>query len=195
MANGLRGKRRRRIEKRRILVVTEGMVTEPDYLEKLQQELRDATVFLIVKPVGRDPLTVVRKAEELAAAAEKKGKGYDAVYCLVDVDRHEKLAVALKRADRLGIHVLVSNLKFEVWLLWHVSDRVTEMNSTELDREMKNHGLLEEKRLSSTFRIGGYDEACRRARQADPDYAAGRVGPNPSTALPVLIEKMRPPSS
>ena len=84
--------------------------------------------------------------------------------------------------------MIVSNPKFEIWLLWHVDDRRGHMTGVELDRKLGKAGLLDGKHLTRTFPVGEYSRAAQRARQADPDLIPGRRGPNPSTAMPVLID-------
>lgn len=149
-----------------ILVVTEGTATEREYIERLGQYLRSETSTVRVKTVGvgKDPLSVVRKAVELrdgnaqprlrgrkvAAKGSKRAK-YDAVFCLVDVDDHASLPQAITLARQENIGILVSNLKFETWLLWHVEDRRAELNSRELDAMMAKHNLLTHKHLPTRF--------------------------------------------
>lgn len=113
-----------RKEHQRLLVVTEGVATEPQYVEGLNQFLRDGTVLVSVKTVGvgKDPREVVKKCIELRDNAVKKNKAFDQCVCLVDVDQHTTLEEATVTAQHEGIHLLASRLKFEVWLLWHSSE-------------------------------------------------------------------------
>ncbi|WP_185744279.1 RloB family protein [Arachnia propionica] len=178
---------------RRILVVTEGTCTEPQYVEGLNDYLRHQGVTAMVKrvPVGKDPLKVVKKCIEVRNDAAARDREYDICVCLVDVDQHQTLPAACRLAAEENVFVIVSNLKFEVWLRWHVEDRCSVLSTIELDDLMGKMGLTVGKNLSSTFPFPAVDRACATARRADPDLKAGRVGPDPSTAMPVLVDLMR----
>lgn len=178
----------------RILVVAEGTETEPQYIERLSSYLGPDGAFAVVTKaygVGKDPLEVVRKCVELRDNAARRGKPYDKCVCLVDRDQHTTLESALERAASENILVIVSNLKFEVWLRWHVTASRSNLSSAQLDAAMIENQLLEGKRLSPKFPISNVAKACEHAYSADPKLAAGRVGPNPSSAMPVLIQMMK----
>lgn len=185
--------RPRRRPARRILVVTEGTRTEPQYVEGLNRYLRSKGATAIVKPVsvGKDPLKVVQKCIEKRDEAATSGRDYDDCVCLVDVDRHESLPAAGQLAERESIQLLISNLKFETWLRWHAEDKRSALNSTQLDELTAKLGLVKGKILSSTFPFSAVHDACKVARFADPEMKAGRTGPDPSSAMPLLVEIMQ----
>lgn len=129
---------------------------------------------------------VVKKCVELRDSAKRDGKAYDQCLCLVDFDQHTTLAEAAGVARREGVAFLVSRLKFEVWLLWHVSDSCSAKTTKQLDELVARNKLLEKgKHLSPRFPIEKVGEA--RAQAADPALCTGRVGPDPSSAMPVLV--------
>lgn len=192
-----RSSRPRRSERLRGLVVSEGSVTELEYVERLRQQMaRDANA-VIVKAVGigKDPAEVVRKAALLAEQADRAGKGYDWVCCLVDVDTHARLPAALTEAQKQGLHVVVSNLKFEVWLLWHKVWFGGPQSTSQLDRMVKEEQLLEGKHLAVRFPIENYPAAVEYAHRADPDLADRRKGPDPSSSMPLLLDLMKAPKA
>lgn len=194
---GRRPRRPNRLPARRILVVTEGTVTEPQYVEGLNGFLRSAGATAVVKPVavGKDPVKVVRRCIEERDPAAAKDKGYDECVCLVDVDQHDTLPGACRIAARESVILLISNLKFEVWLRWHAEDRRSALSTSRLDARMAELGLVRHKRLAADFPFDAVDAACAIARQADPDLAAGRKGPDPSSAMPVLVDLLRGPAA
>lgn len=100
-----RTSRPKRQPARRILVVTEGTRTEPQYVEGLNRYLRNAGAAAVVKsvPVGKDPMKVVRKCIEIRDKAASDEKDYDVCVCLVDVDQHEALPTACQLAARESI--------------------------------------------------------------------------------------------
>lgn len=190
-SSGPRHKRRPpREEARRILIVTEGTTSEPEYLDGLSQYLRSRHAIPIVKTVGvgKDPLAVVEKCCDIRDQASKQGKEYDYCVCLVDVDQHATLQDALKIAQKEGIILLISRLKFEVWLRWHIEDSHSQLNSKQLDQRCGELKLISGKRLSRDFPYSGFKRAYQTAHRVDPGLEAGRIGPDPSTALPVLID-------
>lgn len=178
---------------RRILVVTEGLLTEPQYVEGLNDYLRSRGTTTTVKsvPVGKDPLKVVRKCVEFRDVAVRRGKEYDECVCLVDVDQHQTLELAIQLAQREKISLLISNLKFEVWLRWHVEDRRSALTSTQLDDCVERLKLVKDKMISPTFPFTAVDNACKIARSVDSEMRPGRQGPDPSSALPILVDLMR----
>lgn len=199
MAAGRKPERTRRpvhSEGRRILVVAEGEVTEPQYVQRLSAYLRTRGVTATVKTIGtgQDPVKVVKKCVELRETeVARKGReyAYDFSVCLVDVDRHAHLHDACKLARDEGILLLVSNLKFEVWLRWHKEHKDAVLSSEELNTVVTKLGLVDRKKLVATFPFHTVDDACAYARKLDPEMAPGRVGPDPSSAMPILIDLMK----
>ncbi|MFE9578338.1 RloB family protein [Nocardia sp. NPDC006044] len=177
---------------RRILVVTEGTRTEPQYVEGLNSYLRSRGATAVVKsvPVGKDPVKVVRKGIEIRDNAASNEKNYDVCVCLVDVDQHQALPAACQLAARESILLLVSNLKFETWLRWHVEDKHSALSTTQLDDLTAKLGLVTKKMLAPTFPFHAVHSACEIARRVDPNLAASRIGPDPSSAMPVLVDLM-----
>lgn len=185
-----RTSRPRRQPARRILVVTEGTRTEPQYVEGLNSYLRSAGATAVVKSVavGKDPMKVVQKCIEIRDKASRDEKDYDDCVCLVDVDRHAALPAACRLATRKSILLLVTHLKFEAWLRWHVEDKCSALNTSQLDELTTRLGLVTKKILAPTFPFHAVHTACEIARRADPDLTAGRVGPDPSSAMPILVD-------
>ena len=178
---------------RRILVVTEGTRTEPQYVEGLNRYLRSKGATAVVKPVsvGKDPYKVVQKCIEKRDEAARIEKDYDDCVCLVDVDAHNTLPAAVQLAERESIQLLISNLKFETWLRWHVEDKRSALTTTQLDEFVAKQRLVKGKMLSSTFPFNAVEDACKVARAIDPEMRSGRKGPNPSSAMPILVDLMQ----
>lgn len=190
---GPRKQRPRRTFRSRGLVVTEGTVTELEYFDRLKQELSNDGAFVQFKTVGvgKDPMQVVKKCIERRNYARRSGEGFDWCCCVVDVDLHARLDGCILEARREGIHLVISNLKFEIWLLWHVVDKRGALSSDQLDSLMREHGITDGKHLLPRFPVARFEDALQIARRADPLLANHRKGQNPSTSMPVLIELMR----
>ena len=102
-----RGTKQRK-ERSRLLLVTEGEVTEVQYLQGLAQRMKASGAAIRgvgAKGIGRDPLKVVE-----AAVGMSSGEDFDEVWVVVDVDDHTTLEDAIRLGATEGIPVAVSNL-------------------------------------------------------------------------------------
>lgn len=176
-------KRPRRFERARGLVVTEGTVTEVQYLQMLRQQLpRDAASLKVIGE-GSDPLRVVKRALK-----ERKNRDYSWTLCLVDCDDHESLQDALSLATEESIQVLVSNPCFELWLLWHLEDWRRHGSARDIQARLAKREVLRDKSLTPAFPIGKYADARARSDKASPEHLVNLLGPNPSSPIPVLLK-------
>lgn len=180
-------RRPRRAERSRILIVSEGVKTEVQYLEGLTQFLRSvgtAVRGVRAKGIGRDPLRVLQAALDINA---QDTDGFDEVWVVVDVDEHATLDEALRAAKRHGVSVVVSNPCFEIWLVWHYEDCAAYQETrAAIERLLKYKHT--EKSIPIGFPYEAYEDATRRAGAA---AAPGEVGPNPSTAMPSLVAALQ----
>jgi hypothetical protein len=189
--SNLRRRRNVRPERPRILIVTEGELTEPQYFKGLAKTLRATGVEvckLSVTGLGEDPDRVVREAADRSGRGTGRSVGEDAyehVWCVIDVDDHATLSRAMRRARALSIDMAVSNPCFEIWLLWHYKVHSSHVARSELRRKLRQHGILD-KSLPATFPYGSYAVAIDRATtcQSDDDPRPGR---NPSSSVYKLV--------
>lgn len=197
----------------RILIVTEGAVTEPEYFEKLRKFLEpryQIRLEIHPKPTkggkGKskwksDPVHVVEECIYLQEEDLKKCKKpttlftpFRECFAIVDVDQwdnnkddNSRLDQAIKKAKSAGIHLLISNIKFEVWLIWHKSGLAPNTNSKHLDNQCANNQILIGKNLHPNFPIQNYMEACEITNQRQRVQPNAK-GNNPSSAMPRLFE-------
>ena len=189
----------------KVLICTEGSKTEPQYFERMGQTIQETYKVSLTVESGKhsNPVTVVEtcinKMEEYSKT--NPGSSYAKCFVVVDVDHHNlsngKLS-QLKKAFRLakphGIEVLVSNVKFEVWLLWHVIDHDAYLESTELDELCESCKILKgkkkKKNIAPDFPFQNWKEACKRANRHGRRVEANSIGENPSSALPRLFEAL-----
>jgi len=171
----------RREESRTILVVTEGQ-TEKEYLEGYRQHLRSlpvsVTTVKVVNGKG-EPSKVLRTAQDRSAAGD-----FDEVWLLMDVDEHARLPEVLGDARGAGFFSAVSNPCFEVWVVWHFGEVRPEVGRRELQQAARRNGV--DKSVPGTFPFDRVGEALTRS--AGHPAAVNEIGPNPSTAVPSLIE-------
>lgn len=113
---------------------------------------------------------------------------------MVDVDQHERLEEMLDDCRRSPhVNALVSNPCFELWLLWHATDRRGYAETRECVRLARINNLTGDKDLNTKFPIASFPEAVTRAQQAWSELAPNKKGPNPSSAMPWLIDLMTTP--
>ena len=87
---------------------------------------------------------------------------------------------------------VVTNPCFELWLLWHTTDRRAYTETRDCVRLARSSRLIGDKDLTARFPIASFPEAVKRAQQAWPTIMPNKKGPNPSSAMPWLIDLMTP---
>jgi hypothetical protein len=112
-----------RPQKKTVLIVGEGD-TEQYYFDGLKRDEAVSRAFAVTirDAGGGSPEDVVRKAVDFVERAGLENRGYDAVYCVMDVeglDKKASLSKALTLARSENIRCCLSNPSFEVWLLAH----------------------------------------------------------------------------
>lgn len=186
---GSRKPREIRSVKIRYAVFTEGKVTEKQYLELLHQRLRPRHATFSIKPVGGEPSRVFKEYQK----AERRGD-VDRAILIVDVDDHHRLDEVLRKCKSSAVvDTIVSNPCFEIWLIWHQSDLRKYVSSEACQDISDGKRITDEKHLTRTFQISDYDTAIERAKAAWADYGPNKIGPNPSSAMPWLIDLMTTP--
>jgi len=174
--------------KQRYAVFTEGLVTESQYLEMLLKHLRPRHATFSIKPIGKDPSRVLTEYRK----AEQRGD-FDRAILVVDVDQHHKLDTVLRECkSSTTVDAVVTNPCFELWLLWHTTDRRAYTETRDCVRLARSSRLIGDKDLTAGFPIASFPEAVKRAQQAWPTIMPNKKGPNPSSAMPWLIELMTP---
>lgn len=182
--------RPKRQENKKLLVVTEGQITEVQYLQGLIQHLRAAGVTVVpyaLKGGGGEPLRVLAKARKLAAQDD-----YEAVWIVVDVDEHATLSDVLRECAARSETAVVSNPQFEVWLLWHFSSSGAPQTAASLKKELVRHGFAGTcKHLPTNFPFDHVEQAVTMATHRTRKTALNTRGVNPSSTMPHLVEALR----
>ncbi|MFB7378727.1 RloB family protein [Kitasatospora purpeofusca] len=191
-ADGLRKSRNSRAAGRKILIVTEGVRTEPQYFEGLAKNLNARAVYVTsVKSVGlgKDPLSVVKEAISRRSNDKRIGDPFDEVWCVVDVDQHASLEDACSLARREGISLAVSSPCFEIWLIWHYSDHFAWISTAGALEKLKSKHGFTGKILPDNFPFGAHEDAIRRADGCAP-VSVPHKPPNPHSSVARLVESM-----
>lgn len=185
--------------KKRILVVCDGEVTEPQYLEGFKHWVRNPLVDVKTEPHRGGPQRVVDQAIRLRAAADKLARAeaddnarYDEVWCATDVDDFPDVEQARQRAQAEDIGFALSNPCVELWLLLHFRESPGPQARKDLARMMGRHIPGYNKQVDFATYQGGYVDAVRRAqRLARTAEEVGESAPNPSTGFFALTERIR----
>lgn len=182
-----------------VLIVCEGEVTEPQYLNAFRRVHGANTVRIRVEAPGGDPRALVERAIELQDAAEREARRardvnlrFDEVWCVFDVDQHQRLEEALRVAEHGGVHVAVSNPCFELWVLLHFVGQTAHLSPKQARDRLRKHLPGYDKHIRFDDVSAGYADAVRRAQALDVRHTASSTyGANPSTGVHRLTERIR----
>lgn len=182
----------------RFLVICEGRATEPLYFHHVRNALRDQLLTIDVPIENGDPLQLVeiairRRNEARRRAREFKddNEKFDQVWCVVDVDEHERLPEAIQLGAREKISLAVSNPCFEIWPYWHFKDHSSHVTGHSIQR-LLNQQIPGGKRIDCARLTGRYDAARQRAIAAELNHerAGNSRSHNPSSEVWRLIDEL-----
>ena len=194
-AKSLRRKRAVFAPAARVVVVTEGALTEPKYLRSFNLIHTDNAIRLVIRQGIGDPRAVVERAvREKKTLRGDSLAGQDTVWAVFDRDIHPRFAEAIDLARGNDILLAVSNPCFEIWGVFHYEDFDAPVNRHACQRELArlcpSYGNSGSKVFDDSAAIqNGYTDAVARARnsrkrrqeEGDPDG-------NPSTRVDLLTE-------
>ncbi len=150
----LERKLNRRASYDRILIVSEGSKTEPNYFKEIKSNCRLPTANVQIYPgKGTDPIQVVEYAKTLFVSGDPhkkiQSRAFEQVYAVFDRDDHKSYFDALRLAESLN-HKLENDTKqritfkaiasipnFELWLLLHYEDVQAPLSRHEVSRRLK----------------------------------------------------------
>lgn len=166
--------------RRRILVVSEGAVTERQYLQEFKKHCRNPLVSMDFEGAAGVPVTLVNRAKELKRAAEDDASrerdanlGFDEVWCVFDVDEHPHIPDARQMATANGLRLAMSNPCFELWLLLHFRDSPGLQHRHEIQRLLATEMPgVKPKHIEFARLIPGYEEAHRRATRLERERSS-----------------------
>lgn len=202
----------------RVLVVTNGEVTEKQYCDLLNEEEdrkgRGRQTFRIAckcKPVDPAKLAVyASKIVEKDRKASAKGADgasdpFDAVFVVVDVDNitAENLSSAQSTCNANGMRLVISNPCVEVWLIDHVKvcpPGITTARAAEEHADQLGLTTGNDNKYLVKERLRGLTETAIRnaATHNRKDAAARRTSLQstdfaPWTDFPELVDRIRTP--
>jgi hypothetical protein len=196
----------------KIVIYTEGDVTEPEYLNDwirafaIKNKLKPNKVlagFEIVSSNNEsEPLKIV---ENLIEDKSPKTSKLDKFYAVFDEDDRsntgkdkENYQSAFKIAGENHINVICSNRSVELWAVLHFSD-ATPMTQKDLEKELKkfmpqyNSGKNKRFDFVTMVTQGNEDNAIRRAKalRKNNETSSSDWKVRPSTNFDELIEEMK----
>ncbi len=193
-----------------VLIICEGVKTEPNYFKALRIYLRLNRENIVIHEghKGTDPLSLVNAAEEEFVRERKRDpekQGYDHVFVVFDRDSHTTYNDALQKINGLNekykgkFKAKVSIPCFELWLLLHFGYTTRQYGSSggnspcdNLIRDLNGHIAGYAKGNSGIFDATKelIDEAVKNAKLLENHQAAAQTD-NPSTKVHHLVEYLR----
>ena len=192
-----RGVSRRGAETRepalKILIVCEGVKTEPAYFKRFPVPKDVAEV----KGVGMDPLRLVQEARKLARDyRQRTGYSYGQVWCVFDRDEFslERFRQALQLAADSKFQIAYSNPAFEIWYLLHFGFSDRPMTRQGCCSSLSVHlGCPYEKNKSWYSQLlSAQEQAIEYATRLLARYDShDPANNNPSTTVHLLVQELR----
>lgn len=196
----------RRASYDRILIVSEGSRTEPNYFHEIRAAHRLHTANVVVQPsdLGTEPIQVVQYAQDLFENGDRRRqiqrRAFEQVYAVFDRDDHRTYFDALQSAASLDgqlrndnkqpvrFRAIPSVPSFELWLLLHYEDIQAPIHRDEVMRCLKRHLPDYEKGAGGVFAmtLDRLATATQRA-QALADRFSAHDGREPYTAIGELV--------
>jgi hypothetical protein len=206
-ARHLERKKGRRGSYDRILIVSEGSKTEPNYFDEIRSTLHLHTANVVVRPseLGTAPFQVVQFAKQLFLEGDRhrriQPKAFEQVFALFDRDDHESYFNALNTAESLDgklrndnkqlirFQAVPSVPSFELWLLLHFENIQSPVDRHEVLRRLKKHIPQYEKGYEGTFALTRHklDDAYKHTEILGR-HNSGHTDPEPYTAVGDLVK-------
>jgi len=185
----------------RVLIVSEGSKTEPNYFQDMIDCLKLNTANVEVDgKSGSSPISVVIYAKRRCADERRKGNAFDRVFCVFDKDTHTSYIPALdviKTTRPKNVFQAINSVPcFEYWLLLHFKFTTkpfslsgSRSSCDYLVRDLKEYlndyskgasGLYKKLKDKTAEAISRSKRALDQAREAGTD--------NPTTHIHELVE-------
>lgn len=173
----------------RWLVVTEGAVTEIEYLKDLNRHYTQVVLDCRATDCNT-PRALVEAALRIRQKASKDD--YDSTWCLFDRDTHRCFHEAIDLASSHDVHVGWSAPCFELWLLLHLADPPGGHDCDGMGKLLRRHVPAYRKRMEFASVEPGLRNAMDRAERlaTDRDGCGDDPYTNPGTSVHHLLLAM-----
>lgn len=202
----LERKQGRRASYDRILIVSEGSKTEPNYFGEIRSAYRLHTANVAVYPseLGTAPIQVVQYAQALFEEGDRhkniQRRAFERVYAVFDRDDHPSFDAALTLAAALDgklkndakqpvvFRAIASVPSFELWLLLHFEDVQAPLHRNQVMQRLKQHMPGYDKGAGNAFKntCANLTVATQRAELLAQRFSA-HTDPEPFTAMAELV--------
>lgn len=124
--------------RQRILIVCEGIKTEPYYFESIRKQLPPNVVLLQIEGEGANTLSLVERAREIRNGPSFRDYPFDQVWVVFDRDSFppSDFDNAIARAEADNMRCAWSNEAFELWYILHFEYRNTGMSRSEYQQKI-----------------------------------------------------------
>ena len=196
LRKSVRGTRR---QNRVIRVYSEGQITEYDYLCRWRKA--SDGIVLHWGERGAVPSTLVRSAMKYVKQNRRDNRGRGEsdlveIWCIFDVDDHDKLSETISEASNSGIEVVVSNPCFELWLVLHRASQSAYIERQDIQKRAAKLNLTDGKSIDAMawdVLVKNYELAKQRASELDSKHHddGSPARSNPSTDVWRLVDRIR----
>lgn len=182
-----------RLPKKVIRVLTEGMITERDYIKILRSQYRGVVVDIIRE--GSPPKVLVDKARRYQASKDERNPDFDEIWCIFDVDQHPNIEQAIREAHDNNINIAITNPCFELWLVLHYQDQHRDINSRTIQSLAKQLGITDGKRITAKARehlSATYSDAKQRSVNLEKRHIGdgSKSWENPSSQMWKFVDRL-----
>ena len=198
----------------RVLIVTEGTVTEVQYFRLLAADMGFGQKQVVIDSnPASSPMQVVNLALKRLRLKER----FDHIYCVFDRDTHANYNEAVNLVERMAkdnssrrkvtaIKAITSIPCFEYWLYLHVGESAASHSGTgspcsRLTRELKKHALFKnyskkKEWMSANFKklAANRDDAVKysKRRLANARRAGEKAhSEDPSTRIHIVVDDLK----
>lgn len=193
----------------RILIVTEGKRSEPNYFNEIRSSLRLSSAHIVVRggELGTQPQQVVDYSEALFLNGDRhrgiEARAFEAVYAVFDRDDHTTYPNALRSAEALDqkhrndlgapvrFQAIPSNPCFELWLLLHFEEIRHLKHRDEVFARLKKHLPGYGKGSEHTYARTKAHVALALQRATGLNAASPFNEDKPFTHVSVLVERLQ----
>lgn len=182
---------------KRFLVVVEGVVTEPEYIEAIKRSRQMRSVEVLIETGHTDPIGIVNQAKARRKEASKTDP-FDQVWCVFDTEAKQtqrcrdgllEAIDSAKNARGGSMDLAISNPCFELWIWLHEHEQTAWIASTEI--QAKCTRIVDKHIVKIDELLSSYPVAKRRAKNLDEKHKQDNTKPedrNPSSGVYKLID-------
>ena len=183
----------------RILIVTEGEKTEPQYLNEIrrQERIPSAHVVVLNSRDGTEPIQIVEYAIQ---SFHEHNREFEHVFAVFDRDEHRtyhdalnacrKITLKNDEKKRIPIRAISSNPFFELWLLLHYEDIHHLFHRDEIIDRLKRYIPAYEKAFVGTFALTqpALGDALARAKRLQERHSPENDTEGPYTNVDDVVQ-------